>query len=685
MAISKPLGVGVDVGVPIGEAMYQLYFSPDIPYSYWMPFFGPMENILMWTTAIMPGQDPRQFFGMPGGTQVVKEVFSGLKPVKEEYNGLTDFNRYSWGLGEVIRLSSPTKGGNLSGENQVLHTTVHGNVRPVGSSIYTYLNGVTYNIAGLPVEMPDQLGVGAYLKKYQMSGYSYPHDVGFSHVLHSDNSVGSALMFDRLPRIISNMLRHMEDSDSPYLPYTGGSTVLMVGSGGQGFSDVSFGENRVKYKHYAFAYGFLMRQMDVEVSFHVTQVDNPGVFTPGGQPIYRVDVQVTLDAQLYAYVYPAWVVHPAPEYKDPVHVVLNAHYTPTNVFMLSNVYDAKPNTMMELFSSSSLTLHGYEDMVRRDHHRFRPSVQYSTNQALKSLRESTANWIETLAEIEENLGLFPKDEWEQIINDLVAFSSAYKEKGAISWILRKLAKILANHVLLKGFAWSPNGSTATQLQHDLTGVANIIEGSSKRVIIHGSGTFNDLKDIHPKPTRFSVHTKVTIGGFDNPNVARILGLDKLGALPTGERIWATTKYSWLIDTFVNIGSRLNSLDTYVLLACLDASNFVHGFSYEFELSNEYLSSLGVESVTAVQPYVRVYIREKSAYIPALFAAQHAEAFVPDKRLTLAIALALVAQMFISVPIDLAYGGDGREPQTWLDSVRRSRKSPSTSPGPVYWS
>lgn len=652
--ISKPLGVGIDIGIPLGEVMYSTGFSSEIPLTWMGPLWGPMENILFWTSAVMPSQDPRAFFGMPGGTQVVNQTFSGLAPVKIPYDHLTDFNRYSWGLGEVVRLSSPTQGGNLYGENQVVHTTVHGNVRPAGVGIYTYNDGVTVNIAGLPIEFPDQVSSGAYLKKYQMQGYSYPHDLGYGHEIHSDNTVGCGLMFDRLPKILSTMIKNMANSNYPYLPYTGSSTVTMVGDGSQGFSDVKVGENQVSYTHYAFAYGSFMRKMNVVCKFHVTQIANPGVFNPGGQSIYRVDMTTSLDCDLWYYSYPAWIKHPDPSFLG-IKVTVSKSSTPSNCFMLTDVYDSREGSMLELFSSGSATLHGYEDIVRKHMHDFRPSSQYSTNMALKSLRESSANWVESLAEIEENLSLFPRAEYESIIADLTTFSSAYREKGAVSWILRKLAKILAGHVLLHGFAWSPNGSAASQLEHDLNGIANILESNSDRVTIHGSGFFPDLKDIHPRPTRFTVRTKATIGGFDNPNVARILGLDRFGVLPTGERIWATTKYSWLIDTFVNIGARINSLDTYVLLACLDASNFVHSYTFEFELPDWYLLQMGVESSSATTPFVRVYVREVSKWIPALFAAPHAEAFVPDKRLTLAIAIALVAQMFINVPIDLAYG------------------------------
>jgi len=650
--VSKTQGDGIDIGLSLKDLAS--YIDTNVPtFGAYGRMYSGVTNMLSIAWYAHYGADPRVVFGFPGDSLFREEVtFPGLPVEQLPYDALADYARYSFPLGEAVRQLSPSKGSkNLDREHQAVHTTVLGQVRPRGSSLYTYSLGLQGSIADLPVRYPDQNpSLSDACKTYGLVNYSYPATVG--HEVDQGYIRWGSLDFQLLVEDLSAMWFDRQHSYSPAIPHTETQVIGNVASGvWNGFKILSSSKGRVVFQNFETRGTdreiLIVTYVDLKLS---TAVSRTGGFSDYGTECGTLFASVEYESQTYNWTsgssgeFDNWT-----RFGDVAHVAVDSVSVPP-LRILTKPYSSSPDSHQELFYPGSKTLHAYQDLARRDLHNLRPSVILSLKDAFSNLRTAVNNWVEIIAEISEVADLVPVGELvaalgigeNELIDKADAFlnTAQFSQAGFIS-SLRLAAKWIAGLFLAYSFGRRPLTGTIEDMPRVLAALADKLEASSDRKKTSGVATFKNPLGCERSPNKLTTRIRFFTAGVDDGNVAHLFRLDRAGLLPTSSRLWEIKQASWLIDMFINMKDRFEFLDVYALLCFMDAHDFVISYTIDYELSYEELQRLRLESDSAV--VVRVYIREISRYIPALWAANNIDSFVPDKPKNWWIILALLIQ------------------------------------------
>lgn len=261
-------------------------------------------------------------------------------------------------------------------------------------------------------------------------------------------------------------------------------------------------------------------------------------------------------------------------------------------------------------------------------HRFSREVDLVEGDIRCSLYQSTVNAMEELeGSLDTNL-------FEQLAGSASIASYLPRMKDAL-----KILKSLHGHDLpgtVKGvvdlatelrlrvaFQYAPDLDFVVTTLPELAKLAQELSVPRNKVVV-SRGVFNwDFPpgEFYRDTCTLESRTKIVAVQDSSSFIARALGVDAMGLLPSAANAWDLVPLSFVVDWFVDIGARLDDLEKLSLLAALGPSYLVHSLRVKTPLSDEELAKAGVQSW--VSPGVGLipcewvwYRRYVSRHIPA---------------------------------------------------------------------
>lgn len=190
--------------------------------------------------------------------------------------------------------------------------------------------------------------------------------------------------------------------------------------------------------------------------------------------------------------------------------------------------------------------------------------------------------------------------------------------------VREVLNLLTNAELLYRFGIAPTVSDG----QELADVVKSGEFVNHFESVYGEHTVNG-KFIFPFPagtTPFDgaylvSRSKVRVHVGQSTVVSLLLGANAVGVLPTLSRLWDLVPFSFVVDWVLNLGGRLENIDSQVLMLALDTKYFVNSFEVVVPISGIHLRTHGFESTgsetSSEYPTMRWYTRTVSSLPPRL--------------------------------------------------------------------
>lgn len=598
----------------VGTSLHGVNLTPDDTVGYVPCGLGPIIQ-LSWLSSV---SDSQTFFGSVTPRMPNLEI-EGLPPMSVAYDHLSDYARYSFPLGELMRQSSRSGGKSAAfdQENQVHHLTISGTVRPHGSGVYSFsdrpfLSGSRWETT------PDHRNEFTGQTKVYGITSAFPFD---GDPVWCDNVYAHADLSDTL-QALHNMWRsstrvHFFDNPLwpqviplPYQPFNW-----------RGFSDfVKTGPWSATWtEYYLDIYGYVAR---THYEFSVGTYSLPVDAIPDSSGKALFGVSVTSYASSFT-GHLGGLGGPLPGTSETSEYDLEDHKTfdSQRTFMLSRPTDIDLSRH-PLFTGELLKKYGEE--CGSASRLLRPSANLVLADLLSEIEQQSANWIEFFAEFDEIFELFPK---EQLLLVLKAVQG-----GSLSTRLRNISKAVAGGYLAYSFSWRPLLGAPDEASLALSNTADKWDSLKNPARFRVSRRFEfdaPLGDSFTRsPTSLTTRLGVTVGGFDDRLTRDALRLDAAGVFPRPSRFWATTKASFLVDFFHNVSGRMEVIEAYVLMHLLDPRDIVASYTSEYVLTSGELFELGLEAHDTVT--IQYYVREKSVFVPALFNAATAALFFEPK-------------------------------------------------------
>jgi len=649
-----PLKFGTGTIIDIGIELYDLNLDgyPDEGISTYSWLLGLLHYV--WLP--IHGWSAYDYFGFPGQHHSEPVTFKGFAPVNSAYDQQQDYHRYSFPLGEAIRLASASKGydGSHANEHDVHHFTASGSLRPKGAGLFTFTN---VSVFGADRPQAVQRHGAGNLYWYGLANSSYPTSFGTTMSLQDY----AHPMLHSLPQFVAWARKALSVAkENGYtVQSTGPSGPKAFGGGGGSIysyiSEIDLNQTDMGFtldvtEFYVNTLSGVLYRMPQTIVFNVRRNSIPSVFNPIGN-WDRFDATFTFNRKIERYYFDALGSSDIPfhsRYVDDGDNVTSFTKQLPGVwaFPLTKVFTVSPDFGNEILGTGpggSLTLRGFYEEARVAARWMRPSVNTVLGDIVSDLRAVASNWIEFLNEADELLELFPKD---QLLSAIWASDADY---AAIPNRLRAIARACAGGYLLYSFGWRPLFGAPQDAESTLYAVADRYEGLLQSTVFRKAKTFTlNADDSLPDgimPNRLTTRSKVTVGGFTSQFSSDILLADSVGFLPTSSRLWDLVPGSWLFDYFSKFGNRIDTVDSFVLMCLMDSRSFVHSYTLEFDIVDEYLNQFELETANEAVVF-KLYVREASAYVPFLFDVPTSDMFITTGRPQWGIILALMVSLIL---------------------------------------
>lgn len=252
-----------------------------------------------------------------------------------------------------------------------------------------------------------------------------------------------------------------------------------------------------------------------------------------------------------------------------------------------------------------------EDLENQVHSRLSdivPSSFYAAADAVQNAGDSLGqNHLEALVELRQIAELLPDPK------ALLNLARSVRRRDVVS-VVGNLGDLLSGLVLAGTFGWRP-------MLSDIS----IIREKGNRV----SAALEELRGIRPLYGRFNytfpegtfgrsavtLTTKAKLNiRFSNAAALAVIGARAYGLFPDLQSLWDLQPWSFAIDWFTNMGTRLGDIDNQALICALD---FVSAcYTYEVTATD---SSSDLVAGLVLDPSLRerVFVRHKSTRMPVL--------------------------------------------------------------------
>jgi len=215
-----------------------------------------------------------------------------------------------------------------------------------------------------------------------------------------------------------------------------------------------------------------------------------------------------------------------------------------------------------------------------------PMSFFSSKDALDTMFEtSKANYLETLAEFRDCLGLF------SAVNIMKLIHLISVGKGGISMLLDMLSDLS----LLYSFGIRPLISDSVELQSILKHRTHSIHDKIMRYgTYYGQYNFEVPNTDDPEaPFGGVARSKLRIRIHPDSYWQHILPLASYGLLPSLSNIWDLIPYSFIIDYFAKIDDKLEWADASMIMLALTTAESFHSVAIEHSFNVEELSNHGL--------------------------------------------------------------------------------------------
>lgn len=245
----------------------------------------------------------------------------------------------------------------------------------------------------------------------------------------------------------------------------------------------------------------------------------------------------------------------------------------------------------------------------------RPSSFYSSANALEQYFEVIkANNVENLSQLGEIFSLLPD------LSQLPRIASKVAN-GDPSAIL-DLIDVLSDALLKFRFAQAPTTADAREiLQTDIRSEVESLIRSQTRTI-YGKFRYefpweHNFSGDYGSKIVLETRSKLRIYYDASTLMTGILAANSAGLLPTLSRVWETMPFTFVVDWFTNMSSRLKKIDDQVsFLTLVSVQWALHSYKVTYYPSDDELDRYGLYSPQ--EPFgVSMYIREFTRYTPVL--------------------------------------------------------------------
>lgn len=245
----------------------------------------------------------------------------------------------------------------------------------------------------------------------------------------------------------------------------------------------------------------------------------------------------------------------------------------------------------------------------------RPSSFFSTSEAVTDLTGGfDQNLIEVLTQISSFFDVFPD------IGATARFIR-YLTSGRYVDSLLEFMNIATEYRLKHKFGIDPNLDLILNQLPKLPAIYNRLASLSESNQVTAYGTFKHHFDYEfgRKDVSLLTKTKVVADLGADQALANVLGIKGSGFAPVPSNAWDLIPFSFVVDWFYDIGSRLRDFENASLLSLLSIKVFVHSYTITSPIEESELSEFGLSYTRPGSddnvPELRYYRREVSAYLP----------------------------------------------------------------------
>lgn len=635
--------------VAIGTHLYGIQgWNPNDPL---LGGYTKLVSLLQRAYVSTSPMDPNIAFGTNVNVSPHQETHLSIRPIERGHDHLSDYRRYSFPIGEVLRLATPEEGGGQVFENDksCIHYNLSGSIRPKDSGLYTY----SYlDRDGQPFPSINERWPWLWTQTFALAA----HPSGGYWSLQPSNSGLFNYSVKELMKWFEKSSRSPNNLFGVSLPSGPRVSGHYDGFIFSGHSDVKYTLTDTSLSctyidWYDNRLSGAARRAEVALEMRWSW-DASASYSPSGALTPKVWIQVSLNQKGF--------YGPALGGDVPGYANINAwdyegsisySWTPDVVFPVTQVYLVDPRKADGFFSS--LKWKGFTDQAEQSLRWARSATTHSWADAYSSIVATAADWVEFSAEAGELAELYPEEQIRLLESaataDRVVNGRLYTTE--LSTRLRDVALAAASGYILYSFSWRPLSGTPEEAARTLEGLSRMAGRLEQESRVYGKFSVDEptvemLPGVTLRPNRLSVITRAVVGGLPKTHASNVTQLDAIGVLPTPSRLWNTLMWSWFADWLLKVQEKQRILESYILGALIGARGFSHSFTMDWDFDDgDFAEYFGFEPAE-VPARVRVYVREKSRYLPALFAADNTSAFSPAGGIKWEIFLSLLVTFFL---------------------------------------
>jgi hypothetical protein len=249
-------------------------------------------------------------------------------------------------------------------------------------------------------------------------------------------------------------------------------------------------------------------------------------------------------------------------------------------------------------------------------HELRKATFYSVQDALwKHLEVISTNHVETMSELRSVAGLIkPVD-----VAKLVRFVRDARRFRLLS-AGRSLADLATSFHLWQSFAAGPTGSAVEELVEKFDDIRTQLRASSSlgRVTLYGKFTFNLPNEYHKDVGRVVVYrSKVDVEFPDAAWFVFALYGKAVGLAPFPSSLWDCVPFSFVLDWFTNIGTRMEDIDSRIFFTAVQLNHIVNSMTIYHDLADAELQGYTINPSLHSPPQGKYYERFITQIFPPL--------------------------------------------------------------------
>lgn len=266
--------------------------------------------------------------------------------------------------------------------------------------------------------------------------------------------------------------------------------------------------------------------------------------------------------------------------------------------------------------AKKLSYESFSSAVRSEMGSIRASAYLSASDAMDELEKGVdTNLIEQLSQLSNLADYLPR--LKQAL-DVVRSLHRKDLPGTVRGVLDLVTELRLRYA----FSYAPDLDFVTSELPRLPKLIAEFQRTGSEIVVT-RGVFNwvfPAGEFGRPYCTLETRTKLVAKRDNDSVLAKVLGVDSLGLLPSSSNAWDLVPLSFVVDWFANIGDRLSSIDNNVLLLLMNPSYMVHSYRVYSPLSEEELGSADLETgsmpgVDVVQPAWVVYQRDVSSRLP----------------------------------------------------------------------